>query len=326
MTAGRFSSLEVCAGAGGLALGLEAAGFDPVLLVEQNRHACATLRLNRPGWDVRQTDLRDFVAQEHPSALGVDLMAAGLPRIRSTASTKRPEDRYERELLEAVVWLTVEVQPRVLLIENLPGLVDAAEFEDLRQFMRDELEHLGYVTHFRVLNALSFGVPQDRPLGLVAALRGDVASRFRWPEPSHRNPPTVGAVLWKSMAARGWRGATTWAARADRPAPTVVGGSDRRGGADLGPTGTKKAWARLGVNGASIGDTVPDASFDWDPDGDVRQFPRLTVEQVALLQGFPPDWRLAGGKTARYRQLGHASPPPVAQALGECLASALAEV
>jgi len=304
-------------------MGLEAAGFDPVALIEKNRHACATLRSNRLGWRVMEMDLRDFVAQEHPYAYDVDLLAAGLPRVKSPAAVKRAEDLYERELLEATVWLVAEARPRAVLIENVPALVGDDAFADLREFIRLELEHLGYVLHWQTLNACDFGLAQDRKIGLMVALQTGATERFRWPEPPDGPAPTVGTVLWKSMAARGWRGAADWAAQADRLAPAIVGGSERRGGADLGPTGTKKAWARMGINGGGIGDEVPDADYQWDPHGDVKKLPKLTVEQVAILQGFPPHWKLQGGKTARYRQLGHATPPPVAQALGERIAAAL---
>ncbi|MET7935949.1 DNA cytosine methyltransferase [Streptomyces sp. NPDC005322] len=304
-------------------MGLESAGFAPVALIERNRHACDTLRANRLGWRVLEMDLRDFIAHEHPYAYDVDLLAAGLPRVKSPAAVKRAEDRYERELLEATVWLASEVRPRAVLIENVPALITDDAFVDVRAFIRLELEHLGYVLHWQTLNAVEFGLAQDRKLGLLVALRAEAAERFRWPEPLAAPAPTVGAVLWKSMAARGWRGAAAWAAQADRRAPAIVGGSERRGGGDLGPTGTKMAWARMGINGGGIGDEVPDADYQWDPNGPVKSFPKLTVEQVAILQGFPPHWTLRGGKTARYRQLGHASPPPVAQALGQRIAASL---
>ncbi|WDT60006.1 DNA cytosine methyltransferase [Streptomyces sp. G7(2002)] len=326
MPADRYTSLEVCAGAGGLAMGLENAGFTPVALIERSRHACATLRANRLGWRVLEMDLRDFVAQEHPYVHDVDLIAAGLPRLKSSAAIKRTEDRYERELFEATVWLVAEVRPRAVLIENVPTLVDSEAFVEMREFARLELEHLGYSLHWHTLNASSFGLAQDRKLGLLVALQSQSSERFRWPEPHTVPTPTVGAALWKSMAGRGWRQAAAWAAQADRPAPAIVGGSERRGGADLGPTGTKKAWARMGINGSSIGDEVPAADYCWHPGGDVKLMPKLTVEQVAILQGFPPQWRMLGGKTARYRQLGHASPPPVAQALGAQIAAALGPI
>jgi site-specific DNA-cytosine methylase len=119
------------------------------------------------------------------------------------------------------------------------------------------------------------------------------------------------------MSSHGWPGAERWIKNADRIAPPLVGGSDRRGGADLGPTGSKKAWAALGVNGISLGDAPPDAGFAADG------LPRLTVDQAAMIQSIPADWKIFGGKTSRYRQIGHAMPPPLATAVGRALAAAL---
>lgn len=127
-----------------------------------------------------------------------------------------------------------------------------------------------------------------------------------------------------SMARGGWRDADRWASRALGVAPTLVGGSDRRGGADLGPTGTKKAWARTGVDGGTVADAVPGPDFAWAPETGREGMVRITTEQAALLQGFPPDWRFAGKKAARCRQIGHASPPPVARALGPAIRAASA--
>ncbi|MCM2575860.1 DNA cytosine methyltransferase [Streptomyces meridianus] len=319
----RLTSLEICAGAGGQALGLECAGFDPVALVEIDRHACGTLRANRPRWNVLETDLLAFDPHDHPYVHDVDLFAAGLPRVRSNASVARVDGDHELALLKATIWLVHGVRPRAVLIENVPELATAEPYAEIRHFVQEELEHLGYRLFWRVLNASDFGVPQDRRQGVLVALAEEVAKGLDWPAPHREPPPTVGEALMPSMGSGGWPHAAAWAARAGRIAPAIVGGSKNRGGADLGPSGTKKSWARLGVNGISIGDTVPDPDFPWLPQGDPKLLPKLTVEQVAIIQGMPADWELVGGKTSRYRQLGHACPPPVATALGHRLAAAL---
>ncbi|MEU4684808.1 DNA cytosine methyltransferase [Streptomyces xinghaiensis] len=319
----RLTSVDVCAGAGGLALGLEAAGFEPVALVENDPKACATLRANRPRWNVLELDLLDFDPEEHRYVYDADLLSAGLPRVKSNASVKRAEDRYEQELLRATIWLVPGIRPRAVLIENVPELVQSDAYADIRGFVHEELEHLGYRLHWQVLNASGFGIPQDRKQGLLVALRDDLADGFQWPTPDPVPPQTVGEALKKSMASAGWPHAEAWADRACRIAPAIVGGSKNRGGADLGPTGTKRSWAALGVNGGSIGDEPPGPDFPWLPDGDPKLLPKLTVPQVAVLQGMPTDWVLAGGKTSSYRQLGHACPPPMARAVGEAVADAL---
>ncbi len=328
-TSVRFRSLDVYAGAGGQALGLERAGFDPVMLIDDDAHACATLQVNRPNWDVRRTDLLEFVGSDHPQVLDVDLLAAGPPRMRFSRAGKRNRPESEdRDTWKAVVWLALEVSPRALLMENVPHLVREEAFAEVRAFTEEELERAGYRCSWRVLDARYFGVPQCREHGVLVALKDDGMERFSWPEPGS-DAPVLGDVLYPSMASRGWPQADEWAAGANEVAPTIVGGATGRGGADLGPSGSKRKWARLGVNGGSIGDEPPGPDFVMvrpeDPgDAQARKaLPKLTTDQVKVLQGFPQDWRLEGGKTSGYRQVGHALPPPLACALGERIAIAL---
>ncbi|MGW6575505.1 DNA cytosine methyltransferase [Streptomyces sp. NPDC054945] len=317
----RLTSLELCAGAGGLTLGLEAAGFDPIALLDTKPDSCATLRGNRPDWTVLEQDIRDFLPSDRPDLFAegtcVDLLAAGLPRLPSAASTMRKDSDEERYLLKATIWLAQAALPRAVLVENIPGFALADAYAPTRRWVEENLREVGYRSSWGVLNACDFGVPQQRPHGFLVALRDLDFGRFAWPEPSGPPPPSVGTVLYESMARRGWPGAAAWARRADGPAPTIVGGSDKRGGPDLGPTGSKRAWERLGVNGGGIGDDVPDTSAPDD------LLPKLTVPQVTRLQGFPADWVLAGRKTSSYRQIGNACPPPVAAAVGRALALAL---
>jgi len=160
-------------------------------------------------------------------------------------------------------------------------------------------------------------VPQLRPRLVLVGIRQPWAASFRWPAPSSIAPPTVGETLADLMAAGGWPGATRWARRAGGIAPTIVGGSRKHGGPDLGPTRARAAWRQLGVDGLGIADSPPG---EWFP---VTAVPRLTTRMVARLQGFPDTWQFAGRKTAAYRQVGNAFPPPVACAVGLAIAAAL---
>ncbi|MFC9611994.1 DUF6339 family protein [Streptomyces sp. NPDC056938] len=313
----RFRSVELCAGAGAQALGLERAGFDPVLLIDSKADACFSIDLNRPEWDVICIDVTQFDLTMRPEAVGVDLVSGGLPRVRSLATVGRDEDTEERKVLKATIGLSRAIKPKAVLLENVPDLIERPEFAPDRAWIENELGIAGYRSDWRVLNAADFGVPQNRRSGFLVALQEPYFSRFYWPEPDEVPPPTVGQALGPSMSAHGWPGAGRWIKGADRPAPALVGGSDRRGGADLGPTGSKKAWAALGVNGSSLADELPDS--DFPPDSQ----PRLTIDQAAAIQAIPRDWRFFGGKTSRYRQIGHAMPPPVAAAVGHAIATAL---
>lgn len=106
-------------------------------------------------------------------------------------------------------------------------------------------------------------------------------------------------------------GAEEWRGVAKEIAPTIVGGSKKHGGPDLGPTRARQAWALLGVDGRGIAAEAPGPSFLGSP--------RLTVRMVARLQGFPDEWQFCGAKTSAYKQVGNAFPPPFARAVAETL-------
>jgi DNA (cytosine-5)-methyltransferase 1 len=200
------------------------------------------------------------------------------------------------------------------MIENVRGILDSV-FHDYRQYVGAELKKLGYQTGWKLMNASDFGVPQLRPRVVFIALRKEYAEHFSWPELPDVLPKTVGDLLHDLMALNGWKGAKAWRKRADEIAPTVVGGSLKHGGPDLGPTRARSAWATLGVDGLGIANDVPSRDFVG--------MPRLTVRMVARLQGFPDDWQFAGSKTQAYRQVGNAFPPPFACAIAQSLRACL---
>lgn len=309
-----LTSLEICAGAGGQALGLERAGFEHVGLVEIDSAACDTLSLNRPFWEVCHSDVRNFDGRGYR---GIDLLAGGLPCPPFSIAGKQLGEDDERNLFPTAIRLIDEIRPKAVMIENVRGILGAV-FEDYRRYIAGELKKLGYFTDWHLLNASDFGVPQLRPRVVFVALLKSYREAFRWPMPTMIPPPTVGETLADLMAAKGWKGVSDWRLRANEIAPTVVGGSLKHGGPDLGPTRARQAWAVLGVDGRGIADDCPDKNYCG--------IPRLTVRMVARLQGFPDDWRFAGRKTSAYRQVGNAFPPPVARAVAEQVRIALQAV
>lgn len=309
-----MDSVELCAGAGGQALGLEWAGFVHRAVVENDPVCQATLALNRPEWNI-QTAAQADVTQFHASAYrGIDLLAGGLPCPPFSVAGQQLGERDERNLFPHAIRLADECRPRAIMIENVRGFLDPV-FADYRDFIRHQLSRLGYVTDWRLFNASDFGVSQLRPRVVIVAIKSSLHDRFAWPEPSPDRPPTVGQRLHDLMSRNGWSGADDWAAKAADIAPTLVGGSKKHGGPDLGPTRARKAWSLLGVDGRGLVDEAPAADFEG--------MPRLTVRMAARLQGFPDDWRFVGKKTAAYRQVGNAFPPPVACAVGKQIAAAL---
>lgn len=306
-----LSSVEMCAGAGGQALGLEQAGFGHEALVELEPAACDTLRANRPDWNVVQGDLRAFDGRDYK---GVDLLAGGVPCPPFSKAGKQLGASDERDLFPEAIRLVDEMRPRAVMLENVRGLLDAV-FVDYREKIEKQLAKLGYVPGWRLLNASDFGVSQLRPRVVFVGIRSDLADQFSWPQAQDAAPPTVGCLLHDLMAERGWRGASAWAKRANAIAPTLVGGSKKHGGPDLGPTRAKKAWAALGVDGMGLWDGAPGPDFVG--------MPRLTARMTARVQGFPDAWAFAGRKTAAYRQIGNAFPPPVARAVASNIHAAL---
>jgi DNA (cytosine-5)-methyltransferase 1 len=306
-------SIEVCAGAGGQALGLEAAGFHHEALVEIDPWAAKTLNLNRPNWSVWECDIASFPAHKYKN---VELYAGGLPCPPFSIAGKQLGKEDERNLFPIALEQIAQCRPRAVMIENVRGLLDPC-FRSYRNWIETTLRKQGFsFVDWQLLNACQVGVPQQRQRVILVALKGNAANRFRWPTVSIP-APTVGAVLHDLMSARGWKGAHAWKRKANGIAPTIVGGSKKHGGPDLGPTRARQAWAQLGVDGLGIADEPPGEVF---PD---EGMPRLTARMIARIQGFKDSWQFAGRKTHTCRQIGNALPPAISNVVGQAISAAL---
>ncbi|MGB6874999.1 MAG: DNA cytosine methyltransferase [Candidatus Acidiferrales bacterium] len=307
----QLAVLEICAGGGGQAIGLESAGFELAAAVEIDSDACNTLRQNRARWKV----IQDSVAEiDGADFRGVELFAGGVPCPPFSIAGKQLGHQDERDLFPEALRLIGEARPRAILLENVPGFA-SEKFAEYRRKLARQLDGMGYAIQWRVLNASWFGVPQLRSRFVLVGFQGYFPDSFQWPEPNGAVPPSVGDALIDLMSSRGWKGAEKWRQKARGIAPTLVGGSKKHGGPDLGPTRARKQWAVLGVDGLGIADEPP------GPEHPSHHVPRLTVRMAARIQGFPDSWSFSGGKTAAYRQVGNALPPNVAQAVGDAIGS-----
>lgn len=300
-----LTCVEICAGAGGQALGLEMAGFKHVALVEYEADYCKILKENKPDWNVICQDVHKFDGTPYS---GVDLFAGGVPCPPFSIAGKQLGQDDERDLFPQALRLIHEIRPRAVMLENVRGFLDAG-FDEYRSQILTSLEQLGYATHIKLLNASDFGVSQLRPRVVIVGIRKDISTTFSYPIAFNAPPLTVGETLYDLMTENGWQGAHAWRLQANKIAPTLVGGSKKHGGPDLGPTRARKAWAELGVNGISIANEAPEPDFEG--------MPRLTSRMLARLQGFPDSWTFGKRKTSACRMIGNAFPPPVAQAVGE---------
>lgn len=381
----KLTSIEICAGAGGQAIGLHQAGFKHLALVEIDQHAAATLRRNvehRDGWeferdycDIIHNDVNDFkpmVQLEKPlEYLGqslrrgeLSLLAGGVPCPPFSHAGKQLGKDDERDLFPCMLGLVGQVLPHAVMIENVRGIKDD-KFEEYRTWVEARLQGgravdpqtgieqdykgLGYkVCGWHVLEASKFGVPQLRPRAILVAIHKDVLGDrvFQWPAPQ-KDILTVRQALDETMTARykpfldqggevqikAQDALERWQGKSGGIAPTLVGGSKKHGGADLGPSRAKAAWKHLGVNALGVANSPAECEKKQSEDRDLFRpdGPMLTVRQAAIIQGFPPEWDFEGdpemektpGKTAQYRQVGNAFPPPVARAVGEKIAQIL---
>ena len=313
-----LTSIELCAGGGGQAIGLEMAGFAHLALVENDRHACETLRLNRHEWNVVEGCLRVFDAK--PFKGQVDLIAGGVPCPPFSHAGKQLGTDDERNLFDEALRIVEESKPKAVMLENVRGLLDP-KFDEYRRHISNHLENLGYWSDWKLLNASDFGVCQLRPRVVMVALRTDYKQFFKWPTPNTSNNVTVGTLLEDLMGANGWPHVKSWVKKANSIAPTLVGGSKKHGGPDLGPTRAKRAWAELSVNGHNVMYEAPEADFVGK--AGLENMPYLTLRMAARIQGFPDTWEFFGTKTHAYRQIGNAFPPPVATAVGTQIRLAL---
>ena len=299
-------------GAGGQALGVERAGFEHVALIEIEPDYCATLKRNRPNWNVINADLHDFDGTPYA---GVDLLAGGVPCPPFSIAGKELGADDERDLFPQALRLVREIKPKAVMFENVRGLL-SPKFNDYRESILSDLRNAGYKVWTELLNASDYGVPQLRPRVVIVALRDDVEAEFSYPEKTTaENPPTVGSTLVDLMSENGWPVAKEWAENANKIAPTIVGGSTKHGGPDLGPVRARRAWADLGVDGKGVADAAPNELFEGAP--------RLTARMIARIQGFPDEWDFGKGKTKACRQIGNAFPPPVAEAVARKIARCL---
>ena len=165
-----LTCVEICAGAGGQAIGLDKAGFDHVALVEYEPDYCEVLRMNRPDWHVICADVRDFAGTPYK---GADLLAGGVPCPPFSAASKQLGQNDERDLFPEAIRLVKEIQPRAVMLENVRGFLDP-KFSEYRKHILDSIKDLGYAVQIKLLNACDYGVPQLRPRVIIIGIRNDI--------------------------------------------------------------------------------------------------------------------------------------------------------
>ena len=314
--------LELFAGAGGLALGLEKAGLKTQCLLEIDKDAVATLRQNRPNWNI----IHDDISQVSFKEMSADVVTGGFPcQSFSYAGKKLGLEDTRGTLFYEFARCVQEIQPKLFLAENVRGLISHQKGETLKIIV-SILESLGYRVQYRLLNAVNYDVPQKRERIIIVGVRPDM--QFLYPASSQKMlvlrdalkdvPPSEGITYSKK--------------KAEVLKLVPPGGCWR----DL-PKNIQKKYMMKSYYGTG-GKTGMARRISWDepsltlttspsqkqtdrchPD-ETRPF---TVREYARIQTFPDDWEFMGGVTSQYKQIGNAIPVNFAYHLGRAIISAL---
>ncbi len=327
-----FTSIELFAGGGGLALGMEKAGFRHILLSEIDSSACATLRQNRPEWNVLASDIHevDFT----PYRGKVDFLSGGFPcQAFSYAGKRLGFEETRGTLFFEMARAVKETRPKVFMGENVRGLLthDGGRTMDT---IRGVISELGYtLIEPRVLRAIQYNVPQKRERLILVAVRNDLApfARFEWPcvcggvrtlrdafckgtlygtdvpsSPGQAYPEGKRRVMELVPEGGDWR-----------DLPEDIARGYMKGSYDLG--GGKTGMARrLAMDEPSLTLTCAPAQKQTERCHPTETRP-LTVREYARIQTFPDEWGFAGTVAAQYRQIGNAVPVNLAWAVGRAI-------
>lgn len=327
-----FTSVELFAGAGGLALGMHLAGFRHVLLNEMDAMACQTLRRNHPEWNVLEGDIHqiDFT----PLRGQVDFLSGGFPcQAFSYAGKKGGLDDARGTLFFELARAVREIQPKVFMGENVKGLLSHDDGKTL-EVIRNAIAELGYtLVEPRVLKAIMYQVPQKRERLILVAIRNDIAERvqFRWPDPYKRvmtlrdafyagelfpvDVPASDGQAYPEKKRRVMEMVPEGGDWRDLPVEVqkeYMGGSFYLGG---GKTGMAR---RLSLDEPSLTLTCAPAQKQTERCHPLETRP-LTVREYARIQTFPDEWHFEGNLTAQYKQIGNAVPVNLSYAIGRSL-------
>lgn len=327
-----YTSIELFAGAGGLALGMSMAGFNHLLLSEIDSDACATLKKNRPQWHVAQGDVHRLDFQKYRDK--VDLLTGGFPcQAFSYAGLKGGFNDTRGTLFFELARAVKEINPKVFMCENVKGLASHDHGKTLT-VIRNTIKELGYtLVEPRILKAVKYKVPQKRERIILIAIRNDIADKvtFKWPSPYYRvmtlrdafykgdlydcDVPKSQGVAYpakkKKVLALVPQGGD-WRNLPDDVAKDYMGGSYYLGG---GKTGMAR---RLSMDEPSLTLTCSPAQKQTERCHPLETRP-LTVREYARIQTFPDDWQFCGNLTSQYKQIGNAVPVNLAYAIGRAL-------
>ncbi len=328
-------SIELFAGAGGLALGLEKSGFETIGLVEFDKKACETLRLNRPKWNVFEEDIievskRDLKKEFNLKLGELDLLSGGYPcQSFSYAGKKLGLDDLRGSMFYYYAEFIRQLEPKMFLAENVKGLTTHDKGKTI-QTMVDVFEDLGYQVEWKVLNAWDYGVAEKRQRVVIIGIRNDLKDKikFEYPIPHEYKPvlrdvlknvpDSIGAKYPESKkkvfdlvpAGGYWKDLPDDVAREYMKTCYFMGG---------GRTGIAR---KISWDEPCLTLTCSPMMKQTDRCHPEESRP-FTTREYARIQSFPDDWEFAGKMNDIYKQIGNAVPVGLAKCVGEAIMNAL---
>lgn len=324
-----YSVVELFAGAGGLALGLEKAGFETKATVEFNKWACETLRKNRPNWNILEADITKIAETGIRKYLNfngeIDLLSGGYPcQAFSYAGKKLGLEDTRGTLFYSYAEILKELKPKMFLAENVKGLLSHDKGKTL-QTMIDVFEEVGYQVYYQILNAVNYDVAQKRERIVIIGVRNDIRDQigfdYSFPQPTKQKltlkdilqdvPESLCATYSdkkKEIFALVSQGGC-WRDLPDAVAREYLGGSYHLGGGKTG-IARKMSWNEAGL---TVLCTPAQKQTDRCHPDELRPF---SVRENARIQSFPDDWEFAGGMAEQYKQIGNAVPVNLAYHVG----------
>ena len=324
----RHTDIELFAGAGGLALGLEQGGFDGLAYVEMNGDACETLRRNRPNWNVIEGDVHGIDFRQYNGQ--VDLVSGGFPcQAFSMAGKRLGFGDIRGTLFAEIIRCASETHPKMLLMENVKGLLShdgGRTFETIRH----EVEKAGYSLQWKILNASYHGVGQARERIVMIGIRDDLADKisFEYPEPDDSQTtlrdaldgvPDSSGVSYSEKKAKVLDLVPPGGCWVDLPQD--IAREYMKSSYDS-PGGKRGMARRLSWDRPCLTLTTSPSQKQTERCHPDETRP-LTVREYARVQSFPDDWEFAGGIGSQYRQIGNAVPVEMARRIGVQIIKAL---
>ena len=333
--------LSLFTGAGGMDLGLEQAGFEPIAGLELDAKARETLRLNRPDWLIWEDgDVIAAAETLQPSHFGLvpgelDLIAGGPPCQPFSAASQwaaggRQGMSDERaDTVHALLDLFERFRPKMVLLENVQGFLagknSALPEIEKRVAKVNETYGVNYTLGWRVVNAADYGVPQNRKRAITVIYFEDI--EWTWPEPTHKNKPitawdalhdleedpsSIPALQgkWSHLLASIPEGHNYQWLTSEGGGEEIFGYRTRYWNFLLKLAKDRPSWTLPASPGPSAG------PFHWDNRP-------LSIRERMRLQSFPDDWLLAGGFRDQVKLVGNATPPLLAEILGRRAAASL---